>query len=68
MVKITREHAPYTHSLPLLAEKLNIEIPKNIKKRLAKFIDKKICKRILERIDLKRGQGFLKLPAGLTQE
>lgn len=39
VVKITREHAPYTHSLPLLAEKMNIEIPQKIMKRLAKFME-----------------------------
>ncbi|MEK6657795.1 MAG: HEPN domain-containing protein [Nitrospirota bacterium] len=39
VVKITREHAPYTHSLPLLAEKLDIEIPPKIMKKLAKFME-----------------------------
>lgn len=39
VVKTTREHAPYTHSLPLLAEKMNMEIPQKIVKRLAKFME-----------------------------
>lgn len=39
VVKTTREHAPYTHSLSLLAEKLNIEIPQKIIKSLVQFME-----------------------------
>lgn len=39
VVKNTREHAPYTHSLSLLAEKSGIEIPTKILKRLARFME-----------------------------
>lgn len=35
VVKTTKEHAPYTHSLPLLAKKTGIEIPESIIDRLA---------------------------------
>jgi len=39
VVKTTREHAPYTHSLSLLAEKSDINIPQKILKRLARFME-----------------------------
>ena len=39
VVKTTGKHAPYTHSLPLLADKITFEIPKNIKKKLARFME-----------------------------
>ncbi|MGB9592047.1 MAG: HEPN domain-containing protein [Candidatus Kryptoniota bacterium] len=39
VVKTTREHAPYTHSLSLLAEKSGINIPQKILKRLARFME-----------------------------
>lgn len=39
VVKSTQEHAPYTHSLYLLAEKTGIEIPQKILKRLARFME-----------------------------
>lgn len=38
-VKETRKHAPYTHSLPLLASKLTIEIPERLHKKLAQFME-----------------------------
>jgi len=39
VVKNTKSHAPYTHSLPLLASKLSIELPREIKKKLARFME-----------------------------
>lgn len=39
VVKTTRQHAPYTHSLPLLASKLNIKLPQKVMKRLARFME-----------------------------
>ena len=39
VVKTTRKHAPYTHSLPLLANKLGIQIPKKTIKSLAGFME-----------------------------
>ncbi|PIP13910.1 MAG: DNA-binding protein [bacterium (Candidatus Stahlbacteria) CG08_land_8_20_14_0_20_40_26] len=39
VVKDTRKHAPYTHSLPLLVSKLTLRIPKQIKKKLASFME-----------------------------
>lgn len=39
VVKTTQEHAPYTHSLSLLAEKTGIEIPQKILKRVARFME-----------------------------
>lgn len=39
VVKNRREHAPYTHSLSLLAEKMGLEIPPKILKRLARFME-----------------------------
>lgn len=39
VVKNTKGHAPYTHSLPLLASKLTIKIPEEIEKNLARFME-----------------------------
>jgi HEPN domain-containing protein len=39
VVKETREHAPYTHSLPLLASKLKLDIPQDILEKLADFME-----------------------------
>lgn len=39
VVKNTQEHAPYTHSLSLLAEKSGIEMPAKTLKRLARFME-----------------------------
>ena len=39
VVKETNKHAPHTHSLPLLASKLSREIPENVKKQLAAFME-----------------------------
>lgn len=39
VVKTTREHAPYTHSLPLLANKSAINIPSEIIEKLARFME-----------------------------
>lgn len=39
VVKQTAEHAPFTHSLPLLMSKLIIEIPEEIKLKLAGFME-----------------------------
>ncbi len=39
VVKNTRQHAPYTHSLPLLAGKLGIDIPKKQLARLARYME-----------------------------
>jgi len=39
VVKTTGKHAPYTHSLPLLADRLTFEIPAGIKKKLARFME-----------------------------
>lgn len=39
VVKTTRKHAPYTHSLPLLADKSGIQIPKETIKSLARFME-----------------------------
>ncbi len=39
VVTATQQHAPYTHSLPLLAEKSGIKIPKRTMKRLARFME-----------------------------
>jgi HEPN domain-containing protein len=39
VVKTTHEHAPYTHSLTLLADKTAIEVPQKILKQLAGFMD-----------------------------
>lgn len=39
VVKYTQSHAPYIHSLPLLASKLTIKIPEEIEKKLARFME-----------------------------
>jgi HEPN domain-containing protein len=39
VVKTSGNHAPYTHSLPLLAEKTKLKIPKKIIKALARFME-----------------------------
>jgi len=39
IVQETHKHAPYTHSLPLLASKLKISIPEEIKDKLAEFME-----------------------------
>ena len=39
VVKETKKHAPYTHSLPLLASKLTLKVPENIEKKLAGFME-----------------------------
>jgi HEPN domain-containing protein len=39
VVKKTKEHAPYTHSLSLLAQKSNTEFSKSILKHLARFME-----------------------------
>ncbi len=39
VVKGTKQHAPYTHSLPLLSSKLIIKIPEEIKKKFAGFME-----------------------------
>ncbi|MBI4654702.1 MAG: HEPN domain-containing protein [Nitrospirae bacterium] len=39
VVRDTQKHAPYTHSLSLLGEKLDIEIPEKIMKRLVRFME-----------------------------
>jgi HEPN domain-containing protein len=39
VVKTTRKHAPYTHSLPLLADKSGLQIPKETIKSLARFME-----------------------------
>ena len=39
VVKTRLQHAPYTHSLPLLAEKSGIKIPKKTMRRVARFME-----------------------------
>mgnify|MGYP006268680997 FL=1 len=39
VVKTTQQHAPYTHSLTLLASKTNLEIPESILDQLAEFTE-----------------------------
>lgn len=39
VVKTTGEHAPYTHSLPLLASKTKMEIPESIIDKLAEYME-----------------------------
>ncbi len=39
VVRNTGEHAPHTHSLPLLAHKLTFEIPEDIDRKLARFME-----------------------------
>jgi len=38
-VKATGNHAPYTHSLPLLAEKTGLKMPQKTMKALARFME-----------------------------
>lgn len=39
VVRTSGSHAPYTHSLPLLAEKTQLNIPKRMMKALARFME-----------------------------
>ena len=39
VVRTTRKHAPYTHSLPLLAGQIDTGIPQKIMKKLAAFME-----------------------------
>jgi HEPN domain-containing protein len=39
VVKNTKEHAPYTHSLSVLADKLGFEIPLKTRKSLIRFME-----------------------------
>jgi len=39
VVQETSQHAPFTHSLPLLASKLSLKIPDPIKEELARFME-----------------------------
>src|SRR3990170_2795137 len=39
VVKTTQQHAPYTHSLTHLAEKMAIRIPRNMMKKLIVFME-----------------------------
>ena len=39
VVKATRNHSPYTHSLPLLAEKTDMKIPQKTVRALARFME-----------------------------
>ncbi len=39
VVRSTNKHAPYTHSLSLLASQLNIKIPQRIMRRLPRFME-----------------------------
>lgn len=39
VVKSTRKHAPYTHSLTLLASQLSFQIPQKTVKKLARFME-----------------------------
>ncbi len=39
VVKETKQHASFTHSLPLLASKLMVEFPDEIKKDFARFME-----------------------------
>ena len=39
VVKETKTHAPYTHSLPLLTSKLSMEISPQMQKQLAAFME-----------------------------
>ncbi len=39
VVKTTRDHAPYTHALILLAKKAKIEIPESIIDQLAEYME-----------------------------
>lgn len=42
VVKNTKEHAPFTHSLPFLAEKTNIELSEEYKIKLREFMEFRI--------------------------
>ena len=39
VVKETQEHAPYTHSLPLLVSKLKLKIPESVEQKFAEFME-----------------------------
>jgi len=39
VVKTTEEHAPYTHSLPFLANKITIKVPQETMEKLARFME-----------------------------
>ncbi len=39
VVKMSQQHAPFTHSLPLLAERSGTKSPKRTMKRLARFME-----------------------------
>jgi len=39
VVKKTEEHAPYTHSLPMLVKKTGIGVPKNVSTKLEEFME-----------------------------
>jgi len=39
VVKTTKEHAPYTHSLPLLAEKTGLKISEELMDKLAEYTE-----------------------------
>ena len=39
VVSATSNHAPYTHSLPLLAEKTGLKIPQKTVRALARFME-----------------------------
>lgn len=39
VVKQTKGHAPYTHSLPLLASKLTLKISEDMEKKIAGFME-----------------------------
>jgi len=39
IVKATGNHAPYTHSLPFLAEKTGLKVPQKTMKELARFME-----------------------------
>jgi len=38
-VKQNQKHAPYTHSLPLIASKLRLKLPQKTAKKLARFME-----------------------------
>jgi HEPN domain-containing protein len=39
VVRDTKDHAPHTHSLPLLASKITLEIPETIGRKLVTFME-----------------------------
>jgi HEPN domain-containing protein len=39
LVKITHQHAPHTHSLPILASKLTEKLPEEVMAALARFME-----------------------------